>query len=562
MRESVDKITTYYHTIRYLRPVQIYGRIWFRIHRPRIQMKPAPPLRRIPGRWVPPADKPSEMISPTGFRFLNESHELNFPEDWNGSRFEKLWLYNLHYFDVLNSAATGEQKAWHRSLLARWVADNPPGWGNGWEPYPISLRIVNWIKWALAGNSLESAWIDSLAQQANYLSRRLEWHLLGNHLFANVKALVFAGLFFEGKEADRWLSKGLKILDREIDEQILPDGGHFELSPMYHSIILEDLLDLLNLFATYPGVLPLRWRSFPERIAEAVSRMLCWLDVMTHPDGEIALFNDAAFGIAPSPVGLHGYAGRLGLGASSKKSKDGVMLLPDSGYCRCERESVVLIADVGKIGPDYLPGHAHADTLGFEMSVFGQRIFVDSGTSCYGNGVERLRQRSTAAHNTLTIDGENSSEVWGGFRVARRAYPRSLKISEDYNSIQVSCAHDGFKRLPGQPIHRRRWQLEDGSLRITDSVKGRFNQAIAWYHLHPDVSVESGAGGKQGWFILPDGHRLIWHVKGGTVTEVPSTYHPRFGVSQPARCLEVKVEREEAEFLIAWNNNNAYSVSD
>jgi len=491
------------------------------------------------------------MVSPTGFRFLNEFHELSFPEDWNSPAREKLWLYNLHYFDVLNSEGPEEQKDWHRALMDRWVRDNPPGQGNGWEPYPSSLRIVNWIKWALAGNRLEDAWIDSLAVQVRYLAKRLEWHLLGNHLFANGKALVFAGLFFEGDEAERWLLKGLEILDREIDEQVMADGGHFERSPMYHSIILEDLLDLLNLFAAYPEALPERWRSFAGRVETVASKMQGWLAGMTHPDGDIALFNDAAFGIAPSPAELDAYAERLGL-VIKRACLAGMQQMADSGYVRYEGDGAVLIADVGEIGPDYLPGHAHADTLGFEMSLFGQRLFVDSGTSCYGSGRERVRQRSTSAHNTVVIDGEDSSEVWGGFRVARRARPRSFRVVEEDERVLIYCEHDGFTRLPGRPIHGREWILGDRSLRIRDTISGKFGSAVARYHLHPDIAVETGEGGKEGYFIMPGDHRLVWRLEGGTARILPSTYHPRFGMSLPNRCVEIEIEEAMAEFTLTW----------
>src|SRR5690606_6973721 len=138
------------------------------------------------------------------------------------------------------------RSAWHLDLLRDWVAANPPGHGDGWEPYPTSLRIVNWIKWALAGNTLPPACVHSLAVQVRWLRRCLEIHLLGNHLFANAKALVFAGLYFSGPEAHRWLATGLRILEREIAEQILPDGGQFERSTMYHALAYEDMLDLVN----------------------------------------------------------------------------------------------------------------------------------------------------------------------------------------------------------------------------------------------------------------------------------------------------------------------------
>ncbi len=548
----VNKAATYFHTVRHLRPVQIYGRAWFRFYRPQPRLEPAPPLRSGTAGWAVPAMKPPKMVSPTGFRFLSESHELSFPEDWNSSGREKLWLYNLHYFDDLNAHGAEEREAWHRALIEQWIRDNPPGHGNGWEPYPSSLRIVNWIKWALGGNRLEEAWLHSLAVQARYLSRRLEWHLLGNHLFANVKALVFAGVFFAGDEAEGWLAKGLKILSREIDEQIFGDGGHFERSPMYHSIIYEDLLDLINLFAVCPDALQAGWRAFPDRLRDLAGKMGAWLGSMTHPDGEIALFNDAAFNIAASPGELRQYAVRLGM-STGDSWRVAVTHLADSGYVRCELGGAVLIADVGEIGPDYLPGHAHADTLGFEMSLYGQRIFVDTGTSCYGGSEERLRQRSTRAHNTVEIDGQDSSEVWGGFRVARRARPKLFQIEEAGSQVQIRCAHDGYARLPGKPQHCRGWCFTADSLVVEDIIEGKFDMAVARYHLHPDISVEVSNSGREGHFVLPEKHRLAWHLSGGTANITSSTYHPVFGVSIPNKCLEIDIEGIKAAFSITWD---------
>jgi uncharacterized heparinase superfamily protein len=139
-----------------------------------------------------------------------------------------LWRYHLHYFDDLNAHSAEEREQWQSQLLCRWVKDNPPGQGTGWEPYPTSLRMVNWMKWALAGHALPVECIESLAAQARWLARRLETHLLGNHLFSNAKAMIFAGIFFQGSEAEAWVSMGLRILEEQLGEQVLSDGGHFE----------------------------------------------------------------------------------------------------------------------------------------------------------------------------------------------------------------------------------------------------------------------------------------------------------------------------------------------
>ncbi len=185
------------------------------------------------------------MTGENRFRFLNQDGGVTGPQDWNDSARDKLWLYNLHYFDDLCAEDAAGRNHWHEALIRRWIDENQPGTGNGWEPYPLSLRIVNWIRYGLNGNVLPKNATQSLAVQARYLRKTIEWHLLGNHLFANAKALLFAGAWFEGREADDWLAEGSRILLRELEEQILPDGGHFELSPMYHVIILEDVLDLL-----------------------------------------------------------------------------------------------------------------------------------------------------------------------------------------------------------------------------------------------------------------------------------------------------------------------------
>src|SRR5690606_15320930 len=162
--------------------------------------------------------------------------------------------------------------------------------------------------------------------------------------------------------------------------------------------------------------------SLVLRLRQGVSPMLHWLRVMTHPDGDIALFNDAALGIAPPLAALEAYADLVGVSRDSTELAS-LEALAESGYVRLTVGPAVLIADVGLVGPDYLPGHAHADTLSFELSLHGRRVLVNGGTSTYEANAERLRQRGTAAHNTVVVDGQDSSEVWSAFRVARRARP-------------------------------------------------------------------------------------------------------------------------------------------
>ena len=517
------RFALYFHTLRYLKPVQVWGRVAFRLRSPHPDLRPAPSPRGLVAGWCAPVPREQSQLTEGRFRFLNVEHEIASAEDWNSQTLEKLWLYNLHYFDDLNARCAGARRFWHLKLLSRWIEENPPGVGVGWEPYPISMRVVNWIKWCLAGNESSEALRHSLAVQLRFLSRRLEVHLLGNHLFANAKALLFGGLFFEGREAEHWYALGKRVMGSQLGEQILADGGHFERSPMYHSLLMEDLLDLFNLHCAYDKPVDASWR-------ETIAKMSAWLSAMTHPDGEIAFFNDAATGIAPKANELEDYARRLGMQLSSPLLVQPGLLI-DSGYARIENGDAVLLADVGSVGPDYLPGHAHAETLSFELSLAGRRVLVNSGTSVYGNGVERQRQRGTAAHNTVRVDECDSSEVWSGFRVARRA--RTFDVR--YDGVTLAGRHDGYRRLPGTPIHYRQWTTVQNGVDIVDELAGSGpHLAEVLFHIHPDwhphlkgdavcelVSVDGSC-----CLLMRLEPRIAWRIE-------PSTWHPQFGVSLP-----------------------------
>lgn len=549
----MPSLLTYWNTLRHLKPIQLYGRIGLRLVRPRINLKPAPPLRTLSGRaWVNPARRRASMIGPENFCFLNETHNLT--EGWDNLAQEKLWRYNLHYFDDLNALDAATRVEWQQTLLLRWVRENLPGVGTGWDPFPTSLRIVNWIKWALGDNVLPPECIQSLAVQVRWLLRRLEIHLMGNHLFANAKALVFAGLFFEGVEANNWLEKGLRILEREIPEQILSDGGQFERSTMYHALATEDMLDLYNVTSAYVSALPSRWQSININWRERIVLMRAWLTMMCHPDGEISFFNDATAGISPAPIELEQYAARLEL-PNSPFSVQGITHLAHSGYIRVEQDNAVAILDVAPIGPDYLPGHAHADTLSFELSLFKQRVFVNSGISCYGNGIERMRQRGTAAHNTVVVDEKNSSEVWSGFRVARRAQPQKLEIERN-DRILVRCAHNGYQHLPGNPEHSREWLFGKNTLIIEDRIAGKFGHAEARFHLHPSVKIDEkimkSSNNTRVLLQLSGGHKLQFSVEGGVFRNQISTWHSEFGCSEPNICLAVIFHNSILRTHLKW----------
>lgn len=530
----------YWHTLRHLKPQQFTARVWYRLSRPSPNLSPAPPLRRVRQPWIPCAWRTPSLTTATTATFLNLTAPLADAGVWQDDSRGRLWLYNLHYFDDLSASGAEQRRDWHDALLARWIRENPPATGAGWEPYPTSLRLANWIKWGAASGSgipLRPEAVLSMAVQARWLTRRLEFHILGNHLWANGKALLMAGVFFQGAEADTWRQVGLKILSSQLGEQILGDGGHFERSPMYHAIILEDVLDLIQLAGVFENAVA---DSFGDRLRSVAGPMLRWLRVMTHPDGNISFFNDAAFGIAARCDVLEAYARRLGVEVDGSPPAP-VEWLRESGYIRLTSDRAVVLCDVAPVGPDYQPGHAHADTLSFELSLDGRRVIVNGGTSTYTAGPDRERQRSTAAHSTVEVDGANSSDVWAGFRVGRRARPLDVRAGGTAVDAWAEAAHDGYRHRPGRVTHHRAWRLTPEALTVTDTIDGRFQVAAVRFILHPDVADHTS---EIGAFTCEPETRI---------SDLPTTWHPEFGKSVGTRVLEVPLHGARMTTTVTWS---------
>ncbi|MDA8649048.1 heparinase II/III family protein [Alphaproteobacteria bacterium] len=537
----------YLRTLRYLKIKQVIFRLRYYISRPA-----ALPLaqcdihipRNIGRRFQFPA-KGKTIYKENEFCFLNKTEVLSFPEGWNKNSIPILWLYNLHYFDgILNTEISDNTT---RALINRWITDNPPGYGVGWQPYPLSLRICNWIKWIWRKDVSPNKMItSSLFQQTHYLSRTLEYHLLGNHLLENAKALIFSGFFFGGPKGKEWLVLGTQILRSELEEQVLDDGCHFELSPMYHIIILELVLDILQLCNDSNPADELS--DIKTFLIEVVKKMSVWLTEVCHPDGEIPYFNDAAFGIAPSPADILTRSSELA-GFRRYDDQSRIKHFSDSGFVRFQDKESFLIMDLGEVGASYLAGHGHADSLSLELSVLGQRVIVNSGTSEYGNTARRSYERSTAAHSTLELNSENSSEVWGGFRVGRRASVGGILFGNDDT---VTASHNGYRFLNGSPLHVRKVAVKHRFISIEDSVQGPYKEARAYYHIHPSVQLVQ-KNKLSGVLILPSNKLVEWVAVASRVYIQKDYYAAGFGLLEPSFSLIlIPNHNDVCKLQLAW----------
>lgn len=520
------KISLLLHTIKYLKPIQIWGRLLHSLPRLPLTNVDCPDVNTS-FKIIGEINKKNSTSDGQTFTFLSESASLS-SHGWNDANLSLLWRYNLHYFDYLNQEHPLEKQT-AQNLVLQWIQANPIGSKCGWDPYPTSLRIINWVKWLCKNQVSDSVIISSLWIQLRWLAQRPEYHLLGNHLFINAKAMVIGGSFFRGVQAEKIVNQGLQIFRQELDEQFLQDGAQFELTPMYHALAMEDLLEL------YGCLNESIHADVKNNLSNKIQKGMQWLSSMTYNNGEYAHFNDTAQGIAPTFEQLKTLAQQLGIELNI--NIQGLNYFKDSGYVVYDKNDMKLIADLAKVGPDYLPGHAHADTLSFELAFGMHRFVVNHGVTCYGTGLQRQIERGTKAHSTVTINNENSSEVWSGFRVARRAYPFNVSVDEENGSIKIEGSHNGYHRLKGSPTHTRSWLINEDAITVTDKIQGEHQSAVVKYLFHPDIKIVEQQD-KLVIVELKDTTQVSFEAD-QPINIVTSTYSQGFGKLTPTIALEI-----------------------
>lgn len=561
-RNPVKEAELAFRAVRHLKPSQVVAFIESRIRNQfsRYRCKGGgeellpvlmPQLR---ARFVPPRASRDCRLGPTAGQafFLNRGRKVGWPPDWNQSDVPKLWNYNLHYHDYIWGLNVE-----HAMELARsWIRGHPLRRdAHGWKPYPLSVRLGNWVKYFLGAHYKETCkdrrffdnLVRSMAAQAKWLLRSLEFHLLANHLFENAVALCLVGSFFGGPLAQRCQRRGWGILRKELPEQILGDGGHFERSAMYHCRVLYSLCDLYNVSE----------QRYATLIEPYLRKMCIWLAHHCHPDGQIVLFNDAGTNIYLSPKQLLQYVARIAptkaLFVSDAVAVDGPFACAETGhYGWRSSDGTYIVCDAGPIGPDYQPGHAHADIFTFEMSIRRHRVIVDSGTYDYQRGTSRRFTRSTAAHNTIELDGQDQCELWGAFRVARRGRPRDVEFLPYQHGFSLKGWHDGYRRLGGNPRHGRGFYWDRaGILTIRDEVTSkRRHKIVSRLHFHPDCAFsQPRAQTVQVWW--PTGRARLEACGYDEMTLGKYCYSPEFGLQIPAPCVSFRATGSNAS-LELW----------
>lgn len=538
--KPVSKGILYWNTVRNLRLVQIKYQLAGRIKK---QQKPQrcsleKKINKIQ-IVIPELDADKEYLSrfDTGammqnkILLLHEMHNLN--DLWNEEEASHLWNYNLHYLEFLIPLAAEyyvtekeKYKQKYLEIILSWleIADSNR---DAYAAYTISMRIPNvLIGLELLGNiaeALKEKIYESLYNQYKYLSRNLEQALLANHYFENIKAVVIASLVFG--ELDVY-HKYFDLLLKQIEEQILPDGVHYERSLMYHKIILEDVLRVYIVLQSSGHNMD------AEKLLPTIKSMAEALGSLERDLNHTPLFNDAGDNIGKPTAAL--------LEVCRKICKDidtGKTTFPDAGYYRFDHGNCTVLFDCGDIGPKYMAGHAHNDCLSFELSMDGKSIFANSGTGQY-QGDMRQFFRSTKANNTVMIDDREQSELWGEHRAARRLGSIKAGISRQGIVGQFkSYQKDGF---------RRQMQWKGNALLILDTVECRDSDrhiARQFFHLAAGYCFEQDGRNvnvlsnnkKIAVIIPPENADLLIHSEGEITTCARD-----FGKYEKKQVLEIR----------------------
>ncbi|MEM7564000.1 MAG: alginate lyase family protein [Pseudomonadota bacterium] len=536
MSARITSMNLYLRTLRYFRFGQLIALFRNRLFPIRKNYPSKPVTVRDQIEFDSPLLRPElgEHAFCPDIGFLNQNIVMPIEQlDWRCPEQTRLWRYNLHYFDYLLWGQLPEARKC--KLIDSWIRSNPLWTKDAWDPYPVSLRLVNWVKYGFQlDKPMPEQWLSSLAQQAAFLFDHLEVHIQANHYLKNIKALIFCGVFLQGTRANKLLDRGLALLSDQLKEQFLDDGGHYELSPMYHLIATEDILDLYNLAKCNAHLFD---PIVTAQLLEVCIQSLDFVDSILHPDGEIPFFNDSALGIAARPAALFEYASRL---MQYQRSVSPKKKLPHSGYFVMSDHRSHMIVDCGPINPDYQPGHTHCDMLSFELSVNGQRVFVNSGVYDYEDSDERRYCRSVQAHNTLSVGGAEQSELWQVFRVARRAHIVQADFEETPSGFVFSGELEGFPTLNEPVRHRRDITYQpSGRFVVKDSVTGQGDFRVeSFLHVHPDMRIHQG---EKHLDILDSKSQVLTRLHHTTQVECfvcDGFYYPEFGQRLENQCVK------------------------
>ncbi len=469
-----------------------------------------------PDPWPGSADRGNAILRDR-FTFGN-ALDADMP-DWPFLDYVADDFAELHGFDWLRDLRavggdTPRRRA--RGLVKDWI-DTYANWHpDVWRPDIIGARISSWLGQynffcASADDAYRGRYLDSLARQARHLSRALPGDADGARLIVAIKGLILAGIALQGHGS--WVAQGLKLLDKQLRRQFLPDGGHLSRCPATHAQVMRDLVDIRS-------ALLASTTELPSTLVSSIDRAAPFLRMLRHNDGALAMFNGGQ--------GVPGWLLDMLLAQADARGRP-ANRAPHSGYERISANRTLLLFDVGVPAPPGVDDSAHAGTLSFELSVGKEHMIVNCGHHP-APGPWELASRATAAHSTLVVDNTNSTQITDTGGVGRRPRHVTARRNESDGTCWVEGEHDGYGPPLGLTHKRRLYVAADGEdIRGQDDLErtGEGAEATEFavrFHLHPSVRPTFTKNGDGALLQLGGGSRWQLRASGGTMALEESIY--------------------------------------
>lgn len=455
------RIGSYIRTIRHLRLIQIVGLARFKFNRfllSKFRINPRDFTFRMPALLLSDrAETDYQYHELFGDKFnLQDIH-------WHNSM-DKLKKYHLHYFDFLKYCPADRGIR----IIRYWIDRNPPLIHNdGWEPYPISLRIVNWILFLVRNNiSPDRKVLNSLYLQGRWLYRQREFHLLANHYLKNIVALLYWGYCFSDQKIMKW---GLRNLAIQLNEQFTPEGMHYEYSPAYHALSINDVMDCYNLFEN--NCVEER-RKISIKLREVAGRGIANAEYLNA--GKYISVGDVNYQDCPTLSDLKSYAGVLNIEYNASELHT---------FSSLKKNDLKVMIINSPFSPECNPAHSHGDKLSVLLWDKDAPILTDTGNYSYKLSNERIYSRSVEAHNTIQVDDYQQAEFWSVFRVGYRGKVEMPSV--DLNKISSIFIHKKYK-------HCRNLEIAENRLILNDQIEAKGRHSFRQYfHFHPACAIES-----------------------------------------------------------------------
>ncbi len=445
------------------------------------------------------------------FRFQSEAVRAPSPP-WRAGTSEE-WRADLQRFQWLGDlAALGSETAWEaaRRWTAEWLQQFDIYDRLAWRADVIGDRLFAWLEYfdrLAIDDTLRAAMLNSIARQSRHLARVAHREAPGLPRLAALRGLIAA---LAAQVLDRALARALGHFAREIEAQILADGGHVTRNPEAQLASLRYLVDA-------GAALTASHNEIHGAIQQAIDRAAPMLRFFRHGDGRFALFNGANEGDGAIIDRVLNRADAKGRAPATA---------PHCGYERLRAGHSLVLFDCGKPPPAGLDGDYHAGALAFEMSYGRERLIVNCG-AYHGPSVEwRSALRATAAHSTLIAADTSSAEIRPDGSVAMGPEEVTAMRAEDAGAQWVAASHDGFKKNLGLIHARQLFLAADGEdLRGEDRLTGRSGQVFAIrFHLHPSVQASLTQDGNAVLLRLPGGAGWRLRMQGAVLSIAESIY--------------------------------------